>query len=125
MTGRVIAGRYLLEQPIGRGAMGVVWRATYSTLGRDVAIKVLPDVFANDPERLARFDREARLLASLNHPNIASIYGVHEADGIRFLALELVDGEDLAQMPPAPQARSYAGEAGSRTGGGPGVTHLT
>ncbi len=77
--------------------MGVVWRATDSTLGRDVAIKVLPDIFASDPERLARLDREARLLASLNHPNVASIYGLHTEGDVRFLAMELVEGEDLAQ----------------------------
>ncbi len=76
--------------------MGVVWKATDTTLGRDVAIKVLPEAFARDPERMARFEREARLLASLNHGNIASIYGVGSADGVRFLAMELVEGEDLA-----------------------------
>jgi serine/threonine-protein kinase len=74
----------------------VVWRATDTTLGRDVAIKVLPEAFARDPERMARFEREARLLASLNHPHIAAIYGVGSADGTRFLAMELVEGEDLA-----------------------------
>jgi len=88
---------YRLIDPIGEGGMGVVWRATDSELGRDVAIKVLPDLFVNDPERLARFEREARLLASLNHPHIASIFGLHSADGVRFLAMELVEGEDLAQ----------------------------
>ncbi len=87
---------YRLVEPIGEGGMGVVWRATDTTLGRDVAIKVLPALFAGDPERMARFDREARLLASLNHPHIASIYGVGVADGVRFLAMELVEGEDLA-----------------------------
>ena len=67
---------YRLVEQIGEGGMGVVWRATDTTLGRDVAIKVLPEAFARDPERMARFEREARLLASLNHPHIASIYGV-------------------------------------------------
>ncbi len=76
--------------------MGVVWRATDTTLGRDVAIKVLPEAFALDPERMARFEREARVLASLNHPHIASIYGVGSSEGVRFLAMELVDGDDLA-----------------------------
>ncbi len=76
--------------------MGVVWRATDTTLGRDVAIKVLPTAFAQDPERMARFEREARVLASLNHPHIASIYGVGSSEGMRFLAMELVDGDDLA-----------------------------
>ncbi|MBK7368268.1 MAG: serine/threonine-protein kinase [Candidatus Eisenbacteria bacterium] len=87
---------YVLVETIGEGGMGVVWRATDSNLGRDVAIKVLPAVFADDPERMARFEREARLLASLNHPGIASIYGVGSNDGVRFLAMELVQGDDLA-----------------------------
>ena len=88
---------YRLIEPIGEGGMGVVWKASDTTLHRDVAIKVLPDLFAHDPERLARFEREARVLASLNHPHIASIFGLHTADGVRFLAMELVEGEDLAQ----------------------------
>jgi serine/threonine protein kinase len=88
---------YRLAEKIGEGGMGAVWRATDSTLGRDVAIKVLPAEFASDPERLARFEREAKLLASLNHPNIAAIYGFHEVGGVRFLAMELVPGEDLAE----------------------------
>jgi eukaryotic-like serine/threonine-protein kinase len=83
-------------EKIGEGGMGVVWRAADSTLGRDVALKLLPPAFASDPERLARFEREARLLASLNHPNIASIYGLDSADGERFLAMEFVEGESLA-----------------------------
>ena len=69
---------YRLTKKIGEGGMGVVWKAVDTTLDREVAIKVLPDGFAADPERLARFGREAKLLASLNHPNIASIYGIHE-----------------------------------------------
>jgi len=88
---------YRLAQPIGQGGMGVVWRATDSTLGRDVAIKVLPEIFASDAERLARLEREARLLASLNHPHIASIYGFHSEGAVRFLAMEIVEGEDLSQ----------------------------
>ena len=88
---------YKLVAPIGEGGMGVVWRATDSTLGRDVAIKVLPEFLSGDPERLARFEREAKLLASLNHPHIASIFGFHSDGGVRFLAMELVEGEDLAQ----------------------------
>jgi len=88
---------YRLVAQIGEGGMGVVWRATDTTLGRDVAIKVLPEAFAQDPERMARFEREARTLASLNHPRIASIFGVGSADGVRFLVMELVEGEDLAQ----------------------------
>ncbi len=77
--------------------MGAVWKAIDTTLDREVAIKVLPEHLATDPERLARFEREARLLASLNHANIATIHGLHEADGIRFLAMEIVAGEDLAE----------------------------
>jgi Tol biopolymer transport system component len=94
--GRTLS-HYRLIAPLGEGGMGVVWRANDSTLGRDVAIKVLPDLFASDPERLARFEREAKVLASLNDPHVASIYGLHSADGVRFLAMELVDGEDLAK----------------------------
>ncbi|MCZ6779217.1 MAG: protein kinase, partial [Acidobacteria bacterium] len=88
---------YRIEEKIGAGGMGEVYRATDSKLGREVAIKVLPDAFAKDPERLARFDQEARLLASLNHPHIAAIYGLEESDGVRFLVLELVPGDTLAE----------------------------
>jgi len=77
--------------------MGVVWKALDTSLDREVAIKVLPDAFASDAERLARFEREAKLLASLNHSNLATVFGVHESEGRRFLAMELVPGEDLAQ----------------------------
>jgi tRNA A-37 threonylcarbamoyl transferase component Bud32 len=87
---------YRLVDKIGEGGMGVVWKAVDTTLGRDVAIKFLPPLFSEDPDRLARFEREARLLASLNHPNIATVHGLHEADGMRFLAMEFVEGEDLA-----------------------------
>ena len=93
--GRTLSHYRLVEQ-LGEGGMGVVWRATDTTLGRDVAIKVLPEAVANDPERMARFEREARLLASLNHPNIAGIYGVGADEGVRFLAMELVAGDELA-----------------------------
>jgi len=88
---------YTLTEKIGEGGMGAVWRASDTTLNRDVAIKLLPQIFADSPERLARFEREAKLLASLNHPNIAAIYGLHQEDGNRFLAMELVEGEDLAK----------------------------
>src|SRR5262245_59700830 len=76
--------------------MGEVWRAADTTLGRDVAVKILPDAFASDPERLARFEREAKVLAALNHPSIATVYGFHDCAGVRFLAMELVPGEDLS-----------------------------
>ena len=82
---------------LGAGGMGDVYRARDTVLGRDVAIKILPEAFSDDPERLARFEQEAQFLASLSHPNIAAIYGVHAADGIRGLVLELVDGETLAE----------------------------
>jgi len=86
---------YRVVEKLGEGGMGAVWKAIDTSLDRAVAIKVLPDAFASDAERLARFEREARLLASLNHPNIAAVYSVHEHEGTRFLAMELVEGEDL------------------------------
>jgi serine/threonine protein kinase len=88
---------YTIVEKIGAGGMGEVFRASDSKLGRDVAIKVLPPGFAADPERLARFQREARTLASLQHPNVASVYGLETADGQTFLVMELVEGEDLYQ----------------------------
>ena len=94
--GRRIAN-YEIVAPIGAGGMGEVFRARDIDLGRDVALKLLPAEFASDPERLARFEREARTLASLNHPHIAQIYGVAAADGVRAIVMELVDGEDLAE----------------------------
>ncbi len=90
-------GPYSVTAKIGQGGMGEVGRARDTKLDRDVALKVLPDVFAEDPERLARFQREARVLASLNHPNIASIYGLEESEGVRALVLELVEGPTLAE----------------------------
>ncbi len=97
MIGQTIS-HYKIIEKIGQGGMGVVYRAQDTNLSRDVAIKVLPEQFTQDPQRLARFEREAKLLASLNHPNIAAIYGLEEADGVRFLALELVEGETLADL---------------------------
>ena len=76
--------------------MGEVWRVRDTKLGREVALKLLPTEFANDPERMARFDREARTLASLHHPNIASLFGFEESDGVHYLVMELVEGEELA-----------------------------
>jgi serine/threonine protein kinase len=89
-------GPYEVSALIGEGGMGQVYRATDTNLGRQVAIKVLPDAFAQDPDRLARFEREAKTLASLNHPNIAQIYGLEKADGVRALVMELVEGPTLA-----------------------------
>jgi serine/threonine-protein kinase len=96
MLGKTLS-HYKITDKLGAGGMGEVYRAEDTNLDRQVAIKVLPDVFADDPERLARFEREAKLLASLNHTNIASIYGLEQADGKRFLVLELVEGETLAE----------------------------
>jgi serine/threonine protein kinase len=90
-------GPYEIVGPLGAGGMGEVYRARDKKLGRDVAIKVLPREFAADPARMARFEREAKLLASLNHANIASIYGFEDADGIGWLVMELVDGPTLAE----------------------------
>jgi|SoiMethySBSTD1v2_1073268.scaffolds.fasta_scaffold04345_11 eukaryotic-like serine/threonine-protein kinase len=90
-------GPYTIVSSLGSGGMGEVYVARDPTLGRDVAIKVLPSHFTSDPQRLGRFEREARLLASLNHPNIATIYGVEHAGGIYALVLELVEGETLAE----------------------------
>jgi serine/threonine protein kinase len=84
---------YRVTTKLGEGGMGEVWRATDTKLGREVAIKVLPEAFANDPDRMARFTREAQVLASLNHPNIATIHGVEE----RALVMELVPGSTLAE----------------------------
>ncbi len=91
---------YEIIEPIGKDDLsipGEVYRARDTKLDRDVAIKVLPEEFANDKARLARFEREAKLLASLNHPNIASIYGIEESDGVKALVLELVEGPTLAE----------------------------
>ena len=97
MIGKTLA-HYEITAAIGRGGMGEVFRAKDQKLGRDVAIKVLPDEFARDADRVARFQREAKLLASLNHPNIAAIYGLEEFGRTNFLVLELVEGETLAEQ---------------------------
>jgi len=90
-------GSYEIVAPLGAGGMGEVYRARDSRLKRDVAIKILPDGFASDPDRLSRFQREAEVLASLNHTNIAAIHNIEEANGSRFLVLELVEGDTLAE----------------------------
>ena len=89
-------GPYEVTAKLGEGGMGEVWRATDTKLNRDVALKILPEAFATDPDRLARFQREAQVLASLNHPNIAQIHGIEEQDDTRALVLELVEGPTLA-----------------------------
>ena len=90
-------GRYEVVESIGAGGMGEVYRARDSKLERDVAIKVLPEEFLRDKERLNRFEREAKLLAQLNHSNVATLYGLEESGGRQFLAMELVEGETLAE----------------------------
>lgn len=95
MIGKTISNYKILEK-LGEGGMGVVYKAQDTKLGREIALKALPEEFAQDRERLARFEREAKLLASLNHPNIATIYGLEESEGLNFLTLELVEGETLA-----------------------------
>ena len=86
-----------IRSPLGAGGMGEVYRAHDATLNRDVALKILPAAFADDPERLARFTREAQTLAALNHPNIAHIHGLEESAGVRALVMELVEGDDLSE----------------------------
>ena len=90
-------GIYRIVGPLGAGGMGEVYRAEDTKLKREVAIKVLPEAFARDEERMKRLEREAQVLASLNHPNIASIYGLEDIDGVRALVLELVEGPTLAE----------------------------
>src|ERR1700676_5559605 len=90
-------GTYEITGAIGAGGMGEVYRAHDTKLGRDVAIKGLPAAFVHDVERLARFQREARMLASLNHPNIATIHGLEQSEGVHYLVMELVPGQTLAE----------------------------
>src|SRR5580658_9219875 len=104
MTPGTRLGPYEILAPIGAGGMGAVYRARDTKLGRDVAVKVLPPALAADPVRLARFQREAQVLAALNHPNIAAIYGVED----RALVMELVAGETLRGPVPVETALSYA-----------------
>ncbi len=96
MIGKTISN-YKVTSELGKGGMGEVWRAQDTKLGRDVALKVLPDSFAQDPDRLERFEREARVLASLSHPHIAGIHGLEDVDGKRFLVMEVAEGEDLSE----------------------------
>src|SRR5438067_6060568 len=95
---------YRITAKLGEGGMGEVWRATDTKLNREVAIKIIPEAFAQDADRMARFTREAQVLASLNHPNIAAIYGVEE----RALVMELVEGEILRGPLPVETALHYA-----------------
>jgi eukaryotic-like serine/threonine-protein kinase len=92
----VTLGPYRIVSKLGEGGMGEVYRATDTNLGRQVAIKILPPEFATDAERVARFEREARTLASLNHPHIAQVYGLEKSSGSLALVMELVEGDDLS-----------------------------
>jgi len=93
-------GHYRLAEKLGEGGMGVVWKAVDTRLDREIAIKVLQEPFATDPDRLSRLEREARAVAALNHPNIVTLYSVEQADGIRFITMELVEGESLGELIP-------------------------
>src|SRR5215831_18846382 len=104
LRGGTHLGSYEIVEPIGAGGMGEVYRAHDTKLKRDVAIKILPEMFAGDAERMARFEREAQVLAALNHPNIATIYGVEE----RAIVMELVEGETLTGPLPVPTALDLA-----------------
>ena len=111
-TGRRI-GTYQIQTLLGAGGMGEVYRAHDTRLGRDVAIKFLSHALTGNPDRLARFEREARLLAAVNHPNIATIHGLEESDGVCALVLELIEGETLADRLkrgalPVPEALAIA-----------------
>jgi eukaryotic-like serine/threonine-protein kinase len=97
LTAGTSLGTYSVVRLLGAGGMGEVYQARDTRLGRDVAIKVLPDGVANDPDRLARFEREAQLLASLNHRNISQLYGIEDSAGVRALVLELVEGPTLEE----------------------------
>src|SRR5207253_6792102 len=99
LIGRTLS-HYRVASAIGAGGMGEVYRATDTKLGRDIALKVLPPETARDPERLERFQREARAVAALNHPHIVTIFSVEEAEGVHFLTMELVEGEPLDRIIP-------------------------
>ena len=123
-------GPYEISEAIGKGGMGEVYRARDAKLKREVAVKILPEEFSRDPERISRFQREAEALAALNHPNIASIYDLHDANAKLFLVMELVEGETLADRlsrgaMPVEEARAVAGQivAGLEEAHGKGVMH--
>jgi serine/threonine protein kinase len=122
MIGKTLA-HYEITSQIGKGGMGEVYQAKDTKLGRDVAIKVLPQEFAQDTDRVARFQREAKLLASLNHPNIAAIYGLEESDGTNFLVMELVEGVTLEDYI-AGNVGVLAGKNAAETAALPGLLKL-
>jgi len=101
-------GHYRILRPLGRGGMGEVYAAQDTKLGRTVALKVLPQALAQDPERRERFEREARAVAALNHPHIVTIHSVEEVDGVPFLTMELIEGRPLSEQRPSPRARIKA-----------------
>src|SRR3984893_7414272 len=110
-----LLGPYEILAAIGAGGMGEVYEARDNKLERNVAIKVVPEAFAHDHDRLSRFQREARMLAALNHPNIATIYGLEQSDGVHYLLMELVPGQTLAERIskgalPLPEALKVAGQ---------------
>src|SRR5881397_643063 len=98
LTAGLHLGPYEILSALGAGGMGEIYRARDTKLNRDVALKILPAAFASDPDRMARFTREAQTLAALNHPNIAHIHGLEESAGLRALVMELVDGDDLSVL---------------------------
>jgi eukaryotic-like serine/threonine-protein kinase len=115
-------GLYEIVASLGAGGMGEVYRGRDTRLGRDVALKILPDLVARDKERLARFDREAKLLASLAHPNIATLYALEEIDGRPVLVMELAPGDDLSRRLdrgplPLDEARADGPRTSARTSG--------
>src|ERR1700674_4401376 len=118
-------GPYEILAPLGAGGMGEVYRGRDTKLDREVAVKVLPAALARDPERLARFEREAKVLASLNHPNIAQIYGVEGSRGIRALVMELVPGQTLKGPVPLDEALRLAAQIADALGAAheKGITH--
>ena len=123
MIGKTL-GHYQITEKLGEGGMGVVYRARDPRLGRDVAIKVLPGEVAGSPERLQRFEREARAVAALNHPNILTVFDVGMHDGAPYVVTELLEGETLrafvSRHSPTPrQILSFARPGGARPGGGP------
>jgi serine/threonine protein kinase len=119
-------GAYEILSPLGAGGMGEVYRGRDTKLHRDVALKILPETMASDAQRMARFEREAQVLASLNHPNIAAIYGLEESNGVRALVMELVEGQTLAERiavaavspPPGgfPKRKAAGEDTGATTG---------
>jgi serine/threonine protein kinase len=107
-----ILGNYRVLGKLGEGGMGQVYRARDTRLGREVAIKILPDPVAADPERIARFEREAKALAALNHPHIATLFGMEHAEGRHLLVMELVEGETLEEHIGAKGAKGAKGTEG-------------